>query len=110
MEKLSSLFKDFAICNLAAYRNFYIQVIQFSITIKYNHKVNAMQAESIARKWGNSLGFIIPQEIAEKENIRANSKVRFEIIRVDDISDTFGTLKRKISSQKMKDLARKGWE
>ncbi|HLD87243.1 MAG TPA: AbrB/MazE/SpoVT family DNA-binding domain-containing protein [Candidatus Nanoarchaeia archaeon] len=68
-----------------------------------------METESIARKWGNSIGFIIPAEVAEKENIRPNSKVRFEIIRVDDISDTFGTLPRKMSGQKFKDLARAGW-
>ena len=68
-----------------------------------------MQAESIARKWGGSLGFVIPQNIAEKENIRPNSRVRFEIFKVSDVSDIFGILPRKVSGQRMKDLARKGW-
>ena len=68
-----------------------------------------MEAESIARKWGNSLGFIIPKEIVEKENIKPNTKIRFEIRRVTDISSTFGMLKRKMSGQEAKDRMREGW-
>ena len=68
-----------------------------------------MELETIARKWGDSIGFIIPKEIAEKEKIKPNSKVKFEIIKVSDISDTFGKLKRKVSGQKFKDRARAGW-
>ena len=69
-----------------------------------------METEVIARKWGSSIGFIIPKEIIEKEKIRPNSKVVFEIMKVSDISDTFGALKRKVSGQKFKNQARKGWE
>ncbi len=69
-----------------------------------------MEAEAIARKWGDSIGFIIPKEIVEKEKIKPNSKVKFEIIRVTDISDTFGRLKRKVSGQEFKDMARAGWK
>lgn len=68
-----------------------------------------MEAEAIARKWGDSIGLIIPKEIVEKENITPNSKVKFEIIKVADISDTFGRLKRKVSGQEFKDRARSGW-
>lgn len=68
-----------------------------------------MEAESIARKWGNSLGFIIPKEIVEQENIKPNTKIKFEIRKVNDISHTFGILKRKMSGQEFKDRARKGW-
>ena len=68
-----------------------------------------METEAVARKWGSSIGFIIPKEIAEKEKIKPHSKVVFEIIKVSDISDTFGKLKRKISGQEMKNRARAGW-
>lgn len=68
-----------------------------------------MEVEAIAKKWGSSIGFVIPKEVAEKEKIRPNSKVKFEIIKVSDISDTFGRLKRKISGQEFKDSARAGW-
>ena len=68
-----------------------------------------MEAEAIARKWGDSIGFIVPKEIVQKEKIKPNSKVKFEIIKVTDISDTFGKLKRKVSGQEFKDRARSGW-
>ena len=69
-----------------------------------------MEAEAIAKKWGSSIGFVIPKEIVEKEKIKPHSKVKFEIIKVTDISDTFGKLKRKISGQEFKDRARAGWK
>ena len=69
-----------------------------------------METEAIARKWGDSIGFIIPKRIVEKENIKPNNKVKFEIIKVTDISDTFGTLKRKVSGQEFKNKARAGWQ
>ncbi len=68
-----------------------------------------MEVEATARKWGDSIGFIIPKEVAEKENIKPDSKVTFTIIKVSDISDTFGKLKRKATGQKFKDMARTGW-
>ncbi|MBI2654598.1 AbrB/MazE/SpoVT family DNA-binding domain-containing protein [Candidatus Woesearchaeota archaeon] len=69
-----------------------------------------MEVEAIVRKWGDSVGVIIPKELAEKEKIKPNSKVKFEIIKVTDISDTFGKLKRKVSGQEFKDRARAGWQ
>jgi len=69
-----------------------------------------MEAEAIARKWGDSIGFIVPKKVIEKENIKPKSRVKFEIIKVTDISDTFGKLKRKLSGQEFKDRARAGWK
>ncbi len=69
-----------------------------------------MELEVVAKKWGNSIGFTIPKEIAEKERIKPESKVSIEIVKVDDITDTFGKLKRKLSGQEFKDRARAGWE
>ena len=68
-----------------------------------------MEAVSVARKWGSSIGFIVPKEVVRREKIKPNSKVRFEIIKVIDISDTFGKLKRKISGQEFKKRAKSGW-
>ena len=68
-----------------------------------------MEAEAIVRKWGDSIGLIIPKDIVEREKIKPNSRVKFEVVKVSDISDTFGKLKRKISGQEFKDLARAGW-
>ena len=47
-----------------------------------------MEVEAIAKKWGSSIGFIVPKEVVEKEKIKPNSKVKFEIIKVQ----TFPTL------------------
>ena len=69
-----------------------------------------MEVEAIAKKWGSSIGFIVPREVVEKEKIKPNSRVKFEIIKVTDISDTFGKLKRKVSGQEFKDRARAGWQ
>ena len=69
-----------------------------------------MEVEAIAKKWGSSIGFVIPKEVVDKEKIKPNSKVKFEIIKVADISDTFGKLKRKVSGQEFKDKARAGWQ
>ena len=69
-----------------------------------------METESIARKWGDSIGFVVSKDVVEKEKIKPNCKVRFEIIKVSDISDTFGKLKRKISGQEFKNRARAGWQ
>lgn len=68
--------------------------------------------EAIAevRKWGNSLGIIIPKETVEKEHIREKEKIRFIIVRDGDVlSKTFGMVKGKWnkSAQQIKDQARK---
>ena len=68
-----------------------------------------MESETIARKWGDSIGLIIPKDVVNKENIKPNSVVKFEVIKVTDISDTFNKLKRKISGQQLKDNSREGW-
>lgn len=62
----------------------------------------------IPKKWGNSLAFIIPQEIVKKENIRENKPLLIDIVKPADLSDIFGSLKIKMSGQKFKDLVREG--
>ena len=44
-----------------------------------------------------------------KEKIKPKNKVKVKAIKVADISDTFGKLKRKVSGQKFKNMARSGW-
>ncbi len=53
-----------------------------------------IECESVARKWGSSIGLTIPKEIAVKINLKENKKVRFIIIENDNpIKKTFGMLK-----------------
>jgi len=62
------------------------------------------------RKWGNSLGIVIPKEVAEAGGIRPGDEVSTEIRKVSDMTEVFGSLRGwKKSAQEIKDEARKGW-
>ena len=63
-----------------------------------------------AKKWGNSIGVIIPREIVEKQGIKEGDEIVISVFKKGDLSDTFGTLKTKLTGQQLKDLSRKDWE
>ncbi len=67
-----------------------------------------MTVEVKTKKWGNSIGVVLPKELVEKQNIKENEKIMINIIKETDLSDIFGSLKGriKINSQKLKDLLR----
>ena len=54
--------------------------------------------ETTAKRWGNSIGIIIPKEVIDKEHIKENGIVRFLIIKESDriLRETFGLAKDKI--------------
>ena len=63
-----------------------------------------------ARKWGNSLGVVIPNEISKELNIKENEDIEIILLKNNNVlKETFGMLRGKIkeSSQKMKDRLRK---
>ncbi len=69
-----------------------------------------MEIETTTRKWGNSLGVILPRDFVRKKNLKENARVKIEITTEEDVNgleEIFGSLKRKTSGQKIKDLARK---
>jgi len=57
------------------------------------------------KKWGNSLGLLIPSEVAKKEHIRENQKLDVLILpKTKTLERTFGMLKGwKIDTQKALD-------
>ena len=69
-----------------------------------------MATELIVKKWGNSMGVILPKELVEKERIKENDKIMIQIVKKADLRKIFGSLKRNMTGQEFKDLARKGWE
>lgn len=69
-----------------------------------------MQTQVVIKKWGNSLAVILPKELVEKQRLKQNKKVFLTVVNMADISLDFGSLKRKISGQKFKDMVRAGWE
>ena len=62
------------------------------------------------KKWGNSIGVILPKEVLEKENIHENEKI-FVLVRKQRnvVAETFGMAKGKLTipTQKLKDQMRK---
>ncbi len=68
-----------------------------------------MAIEVVVKKLGNSLGVIFPKRLVEKKHLEPNKKVLIEVIKEADFRNIFGTLKRKMSGQKFKDMAREGW-
>ncbi|MBI2143917.1 AbrB/MazE/SpoVT family DNA-binding domain-containing protein [Candidatus Woesearchaeota archaeon] len=70
-----------------------------------------MATITVARKWGNSLGVVLPKELVEQQNIKEGDVLSLPIvIKKADLSDVFGIAKTKESGQKFKDRVRKGWE
>lgn len=60
------------------------------------------------KSWGNSLGVIIPMELAKRENITPETEIIVEIKRGNPVKEIFGSLKGwKIDAQKFKDELRK---
>lgn len=66
--------------------------------------------EAEAKKWGNSLGVILPRDVVEKEHIKENQKIGILIIKDSSktLKSSFGILKGKMkkSSQQIKDELR----
>jgi len=68
-----------------------------------------MAIRTVVRKWGNSLGVVIPREEASKEGIRENDEVEIVIRKAVDIRELFGKFKFK-DLQRVKEEIRKGWQ
>jgi len=69
-------------------------------------------AQTIAKtkKWGSSLGVVIPSEIVKEENLKEGDTVVIEIQKKKTSRELFGSMKNlKIDSQKLKDELRKEW-
>ena len=70
-----------------------------------------MQTKAKLKKWGSSLGLIVPADIVKKENLKEGEEIVFSIKKKNPLMETFGTLKDwKVDAQKLKDEARKDWE
>ena len=72
-----------------------------------------MEIKTIAKKWGSSIGVIIPKEVVEAKKIRENDEIIIEVAKTPLIAgEVFGMLRGKIkkSGQEIKDEMRRGWE
>ena len=71
-----------------------------------------MEIETVAKKWGSSLGIILPKSVVETKKIKENDKVIIEVKeRKAKAGELFGILKDwKKSTQEIKDEMKRGWE
>jgi antitoxin component of MazEF toxin-antitoxin module len=67
-----------------------------------------MAVRSVVRKWGNSLGVVIPSEEVSREGLKENDEVEIVIRKAVDIRQLFGKYKFR-DLQSAKDELRKGW-
>ncbi len=67
-----------------------------------------MAIRTVVRKWGNSLGVVIPREEASKEGIKENDEVEVVVRKATGIRQLFGKYKFK-DLQAVKEELREGW-
>ena len=61
-----------------------------------------MAVEVKTKKWGNSIGVIIPSETVERLNIKPEEKIIIEVSKNENVlKEMFGKAKFKKSSKKM---------
>ena len=69
-----------------------------------------MTIQVVLRRWGNSIGIVIPVETLNAKNLKEGEEVVVEIEKKENLRNIFGSLKNwKINSQKLKNELRKDW-
>jgi antitoxin component of MazEF toxin-antitoxin module len=67
--------------------------------------------KAIPRKWGNSVGITLPNEIVEAGNLKTKKEIEILIVEKKvDLRKIFGSLKLKEQTQIIKDKMKEGWE
>ena len=67
-----------------------------------------MAVTVITKKWGNSIGLIIPKEVVEKEGIKVEQKVSLEVKPMkNSLAELFGKYKTNKPTQQIKDELKK---
>jgi len=69
-----------------------------------------MAVEVTVKKWGNSMGVVLPMDFIQKQDIHEEDKIFIEVVKPANLKHLFGSLKRKMSGQEFKNMVRKGWE
>ena len=68
-----------------------------------------MAIEVTVKRWGNSMGVVLPKQIVEEGKLRENERILIEVVKEAALSKLFGSLKRKMSGQEFKDMVKEGW-
>jgi antitoxin component of MazEF toxin-antitoxin module len=69
-----------------------------------------VKARTKIRKWGDSLGVVIPSDLVKDMGFKPGDEVEVELRKSKNILDLFGKAKfGGIDTQKLKDETRAGW-
>ncbi len=60
-----------------------------------------MEFKTKVKKWGNSLGIILPKKLARKQKMRLGQDIVIDIKTQNVLRETFGTFKFKRSVEEM---------
>lgn len=61
-----------------------------------------IEVEGKIRKWGRSLGVVIPKDMAKSEGLKKNESIKIIIAKkMNVLRETFGTVKFKKSTEEM---------
>lgn len=71
-----------------------------------------MEIKTKAKKWGSSIGIILPKSVVEVKRIKENDEIIVEVKKPVIGKDLFGKYPRtsEKSPQELKDKARAGWD
>ena len=70
-----------------------------------------VETEVKTRKWGSSIGVVIPKEVVDEAGIKPNEKIVIEIKKRPLAKEFFGKFPNwGKSTQELKDEMRAGWE
>ena len=67
-----------------------------------------MTAEVEVRKWGNSMGVILPRELIKAKELKQHDKVLIDVVKKADLTKFFGSFKTKKTGQEFKNMVRRG--
>lgn len=69
-----------------------------------------LEFKAIPRKWGNSIGITLPNDIVSEGKIRNKKEIEVLIIEKKvNLKDIFGSLDLKEPTQKIKNDMKSGW-
>src|SRR3989344_4066848 len=78
----------------------------------YNSRARmVLEAEVKLKKWGSSIGLVLPKKALEKEHLKAGQTVKVLIIKQGNpLKETFGTLTfKKSTEQMMREIDKELW-
>jgi len=67
-----------------------------------------LEVKAHLRRWGNSLGIVIPKDVVIREGLKEGDELEVKIRRIPSLESLFGKYRFK-NLQEVKDELRKGW-